>query len=273
MGSEKETNENALLRSENLGLAKRSAGLVGRGLESLRTPEPRILRFPVDRTMGDLFLCDTNRNAEEQTEAQGEIVVHNARWLLLRTHAHGPDLSPLGGFGPNDIQELDCSARYLDDTELRYIQGLTGLKALNLELATATNLGLSYIQDLTGLEFLNLGCTQVTDSGLACIKHMTSLRHLDLWLTRACDLSYLTALTQLEYLSLKYTDVTDAALANIRHLGSLRFLHLGGTGITDEGLLHLHGLRALQELVIRGTNVKDDGIATLKEVLPDCIIR
>ena len=73
--------------------------------------------------------------------------------------------------------------------------------------------------------------------------------------------------------NLTATEATDADLAHLTGLTTLTDLGLGGTPVTDAGLAHLTGLTGLETLDLRETQVTDAGIASLREALPNVVIR
>ena len=64
------------------------------------------------------------------------------------------------------------------------LQGLTRLRALNLNLTKVTDKGLVHLKGLRHLEELGLGLTAVGDSGMAHLKGLTRMQRMDLRATR-----------------------------------------------------------------------------------------
>jgi hypothetical protein len=73
------------------------------------------------------------------------------------------------------------------DAELIHLQGLSGLRVLDLSSTEVSDVGLMHLSRLTGLQSLDLSGTRVTNAGLTHLKGLTSLRTLDLLGTTAND--------------------------------------------------------------------------------------
>ena len=96
------------------GLTTRSSALVRRGLEALASQQPRIVRFPLNRSIGRLFVLNWDPHGDDECEdfgeARGDITVPAGKGLgLLVSVGASTDLSPLTGLKPDDIQELSLS--------------------------------------------------------------------------------------------------------------------------------------------------------------------
>ena len=131
------------------------------------------------------------------------------------------------------VGEAPEAVRYkrITDTDLRYLPGLTNVKALELDGSKVTDAGLAHLGGLTSLRTLNLDGTHVTDVGLVHLKGLRNLRNLDLG----------------------GTQVTDVGLAHLKDLTNLRRLFLGGTQVTKRGLLSLKGSAGLSVSLDRTT--------------------
>jgi Leucine-rich repeat (LRR) protein len=205
MGDEQELNETALALSGRHDLSTRSASIIRRGLSLVTTPPNRVLNFPDDRSVGTLFLYNANREFQGSIDAIGRVEIRRGIWAQFRVHYPEYDISYLARLKWNDIQELDLTGANVQDSDLNYIQGLTGLLSLQFNRS------------------------HLTDSGFMYIANMTFLTELDLFCSKASELTFLKRMRKLEKLYLKYCDVTDSGLANIQHLVSLRELDLRET--------------------------------------------
>lgn len=156
------------------------------------------------------------------------------------------DLSPLRALAPDGLFGLHAAESAVDDRQLRYLGGLTGLQILDLSGTRVTAAGLVHLQSLERLEDLSLWDTAVSDAALRLIGRLTSLRHLGLGNTR----------------------VTDEGLRHLAELRSLRVLHLWGTEIAGHGLEHLHPLRSL-EIVSLPWRVRAATVAVCARPSPD----
>lgn len=263
----------------------------------------RVLHFPKDRSIGRLKIQDIgineslfqsiNRsgdNWEDFGEAIGDVVVPEGKQLkLIVSKAGVQDLSPLSTLGRNDLHTLDLMSTGANDTCMRHLDGLIGLKVLNLRGTKITDVGLRvikglkslrhlhlsseitdaslvYLSGLKSLEKLSLLSTKITDAGLADVAKVTSLRELFLGGINITDagLAHLAKSTSLRYLNLQNTHVSDAGLAHLKNTISLKSLNVGNTNITDKGLAYLSNLTLLESLILFKTNITDKGLAYLK---------
>jgi Leucine-rich repeat (LRR) protein len=177
---------------------------------------------------------------------------------------------------------------------MAYLEGMTGLRHLNLFNTLVDDAGLQHLKGLTKLEILEMPSTRFTDDGLAALAGMKQLRKLDLGFSKLTDkgMAHLKGLTELRELTVGYTAVSDAGLAHLKGLTKLTHLdvvtgkvtdaglvHLAGCkdlfilsasgeGITDAGLAHLKGLKRLSSLYLDRTKVTAAGVADLKKSLP-----
>jgi hypothetical protein len=139
----------------------------------------------------------------------------------LKISSEARDLSHLAAIGPDDLQVID--AFYISypprnvDAQLAFLQGLTGLQALNLSMNHLSGDGLSYIKGLTSLQVLDVSINNISDGGLVHIGDMTSLRWLNLFVNdiEGWGLSYLHRLSSLRLL------VHGLSTENTRLLGQI----------------------------------------------------
>jgi hypothetical protein len=153
------------------------------------------------------------------------------------------------------------------DAELARLEGLTVVDlSLDLSHTNITDAGIAHLEGLAGLNRLNLSGTKITDAGLAHLEGLTGLERLELFSTKVSDagLAHLKGLTGLGELDLRRTKVTDAGLVHLKGLTELVGLNLEGTKVTDAGLVHLKGLTGLVGLNLEGTKVTDAGLVHLK---------
>jgi hypothetical protein len=135
----------------------------------------------------------------------------------------------------------------IGDSTLEYLEGLTQVRVLHLDVTHVSDAGLKHLRGLTQLQELGLNGTQVTDAGMEA----------------------LSGLTRLQVLDLSHTQISDVGLGHLKALKQLKCLDLDGTRITDAGLQHLNGLAQLQTL-IPGALVTDEGVKKLQQALPNC---
>ena len=235
MSNEPKPNQLTPVKSTNRGLMIKSSSLVKRGLMQLLEQESRTVRFPKDRSLGELYVRDVNSNDflewEFFGEAKGDVTVPLSKDLQLniRNIEEIPlDLSPLKNLNSDDLYGLCLSFNLrINDEDLINIQGLKNLKELIIGSIYITDTGFDYIGKLTNLESLSLSnIKKITGEGLV----------------------YLQGLKNLEYLD------------------------LNGTDITDEGIDYLSILTNLGSLRLLNTGISNYGIRKLQKALPNCII-
>ncbi len=142
----------------------------------------RTIVFPTESSLGGLYLIyqesDQSKWWERQIgEAYGEVSVPFSGYLHLLVSPHC-EVSSFGMLNPGDLASLDFRQRPMQDLELSYIQGLTGLRYLTLPKSPVTDRGLYYISNLVNLHTLDLGGTAITDEGLDFLKQLRGLRNL-----------------------------------------------------------------------------------------------
>lgn len=152
-----------------------------------------------------------------------------------------------------DIDALDLQDVNLTPTGLKYLQGLTKLRLLNLfRNKKLTDSAVDTLIAFTQLEELNISSTQITNTGLERLaKNLPKLKKLNFRNSRQIDDTGLEQLLQrpeLEVLLCGNTLITDAGLARISKMTSLRELEVRKTKITDAGFFHLKQLTKLRKL-------------------------
>lgn len=146
----------------------------------------------------------------------------------LNLRLTGSSLEPLKGLLPDGLVALHAEHTPVDDRELRYLQGMTSLRFVDLTATRITDAGLVHLLAARDLETLVLWDTSVTDDALALLGRFPSLCHLGLGNTR----------------------VTDAGLRHLARLRRLRLLQLSGTEVEGHGLRHLHDLPRLEMVTL-----------------------
>ena len=127
---------------------------------------PRQVRFPSDRSMGTLWIRNSESSAENYAfweswgEARGVVVIPGGKDLrLIVSPQAATDLSPLSTFRPDDLQYLHLSGTRVSNAGLVHFRHLTGLKVLWLYDTPISDAGLVHLRGLTGLRVLNLRST------------------------------------------------------------------------------------------------------------------
>ncbi len=267
MPQERMANQGGLVPSGKSELAKRSSTLVRRGLELLVPVQTRTVRFPPDRSMGELFVRNGSVGEERDycewewfCEARGVVTVPATKELyLVVTTEVTNDLSFLAALAPDDLQALDVG-----DEVLRFLSGHNQLR--ELYLIGLCSIGLvGSTERHNQLRELYLISSHTTDAGLAHLRRLAALETLDLSFSEVTDagLVHLAGMTRLRELWLEETKITDAGLVHLRELSALETLSLSSTPITDAGLMHLRGLTALKSLDLGYTQVTPAGLECL----------
>jgi Leucine-rich repeat (LRR) protein len=154
-------------------------------------------------------------------------------WKPFGRAARGPVAIPAGTavkliVGQNDSKDLTPLRRLAPDA----------LDALILVGNDLTDEGLASIEGLTGLRRLEINSTNATDAGVARLKGLTALRELDLYGLKLTDegLAVLENFPKLERLAIAYCGITNAGLVHVKKLSGLRRLIIAGTRVSPEGL-------------------------------------
>jgi Leucine-rich repeat (LRR) protein len=226
-------------------------------------PQGRILHFPPDRPVGNIYLQDADFQRKIKTfhywipdyekwdyycAAKGDVRIPAGKRVKLITKGNRkPDPKDLSKLQPDDLHTLvvqgrDKSVR-ADDSYMDAVGRLTGLKVLDICYSNITSRGLSKIRNCAKLEQLSLS-DWITDSGMPVVASLKSLKALHLTNCR----------------------ITDAGLAKICENLSLEELELGDKKLRNEGLAHLSKMGTLKYLRIYGDNFTDAGMAHLKNV-------
>ncbi len=124
--------------------------------------------------------------------------------------------------------------------------------------SSPTDTGLAHLDGITGLKQLDLSGTRIADGGLV---------HSRTGITDA-GLAHLKGMTRLEKLNLSGTGITDAGLVHLKGMTGLQELNLSNTSVNGTGMVHLKGLTSLQSLDLQGTKVDDFGAQEVRRALP-----
>lgn len=279
--------------------ATRSSALIKRGLDSLLTQQPRIIRFPLDRSLGNYVIFDRKkvdplRHPEtfpfsQSARARGVIDIPPGEELYLEVKysadlfTAAEDLAAFSRLRPDDVHTVSVENAYggLDGERLAFLQCLTGLQGLALS-SDLSDAALVHLRHLSNLRELSLRGR--SDAGLVHLEGLTELKFLDLSGSLASilrsasgilledGLAHLRHLPRLEELHLRGRKISVAGLVHLGSLTELRSLDLSGTDMTDNGLTHISGLNRLQHLDLSYTPVSNSGIDYISRALPNCII-
>ncbi len=227
------------------------------------------------------------RSARIQREAVAEIegvaggVTYDWKWNKGKSLPEGDppapqwlvDLIGVDYFGHVTIVVI-YDTELVTDATIEQVGRLTQLWRLTIIDSAGNDASLVHLQGLTGLRCLDLGGVPVTDVGLTNLSGLRNLTQLCLPRTKLSDagLVHLKGLTGLAELNLWETQVSDAGLAHLKGLTNLVSLELGKTHVSDSGLVDLKGLTKLSHLGLGGSRVTAAGVNDLKQALPGLMI-
>ena len=138
---------------------------------------PRQVRFPTERSMGTLWIRNSESTAENYAfweswgEARGVVTIPAGKDLRLVVGPQSAtDLSPLSTFRPDDLQYLQLSGTRVSNAGLAHFRHLTGLKVLWLYDTPISDAGLVHLRGLTGLRVLNLRSTLTSTAAVDALQ-------------------------------------------------------------------------------------------------------
>ena len=196
-----------LVPAENRGLTTRSSALVKRGLENLTSQGSRIIRFPLDYSVGKLYMSEANFPLG-LGEARGHVRVPHELKVLLEVSTDAlTDLSPLSELNADDLQGIRIidTEDLLTNEHLENIKGLTGLLELRLASFSLSDAALVHLRQLSKLKLLVLLCPNSGDAGLVNLQ----------------------TLSVLERLNLNFCQISGAGFVHLRELKKLKSLLYG----------------------------------------------
>jgi len=235
---------------------------------SVEHPTPaagtRILRFPADRTLGNISIRDAAKTrviesyyhwTELSVEwkylcpAAGEVTIEPGKIVQLTVARDGwRDLSALAEIDPDSFYGLTVHGSYQGgpkptDGITADIAHLTGLRSLGFAQAIITAAGVERLLALRDLEYLTLP-ESADDQVMALLPSFSKLKGLYLGENR----------------------LTNVGLAYLKDVPALEELALGPGRMTDKGLMQLAACRNLQYLSLAGTNFTDFGMTYIKDI-------
>jgi hypothetical protein len=232
--------------------------------------------------LADLVLLEKNPLEDIRHTRMISGVVMHGRWLpqetlgrMVADAEQTARLERLGGGWERDLSkpylpvvEARLTSRRFGDEQVGWLDGFSGLEAVDLSFSRVSDRGLQDVAKHTRLKSLTLSNTEVTDEGLKPLVALAALQNLSLSDTSIGDegIGHIRSLTQLTRLWLHKTKVSDAGLRHLQHMARLNTLTLGGTEVGDAGLQHLAGLTSLESLVLNVGRVTDDGLKNLKRL-------
>jgi hypothetical protein len=274
VNNEQHPKSDALVPLDHSGeVSLRSASLVRRGLDLLRAPRMREVRFPEDRSIGVVYARGWgdspfwywgalpthwgDRHGRSDSDdwrvlghAKGTVSVPAEVELGLRLFPERATSLPwLKCLSPHDLQLLSLERLPVGDDDIDDLHNLYDVRILNLAFTRITDTGLPCLMDLARLEELSLRHTKAGGTGvphwteprpnigLINLEGLTELKRLDLCGTRVLDdeLHYIIGHTLLA-LDLSWTAVSDWAMIILSSQSMLQELNICDTSIGNNGL-------------------------------------
>ncbi len=99
------------------------------------TTQQRVLKFPMDRSLGDLYLLDEVTGIKYIGQARGRVTVDQD--ALVKLSINDPlnaYLSPLDDLQPNDLAAVSLYSAYISSASMTHLSRMTGLMELDLRL-------------------------------------------------------------------------------------------------------------------------------------------
>ena len=184
-----------------------------------------------------------NHSVNRHRAAWAKVISLDPRALKLAETPLSNDWRMLGHL--KNLMAIDLSSTDFEAGDIAYIKDLPLREADFTGLKIAS--GLPGIEDIRTLQTLIL-----TNSGV----HDSDLAHIN---------------SRVRQLSLAGCPITDDGLRNLLRLKSLRSLDLHATIINDRSIKYLAQMK-LDSLNVEQTQLTNDGIASLKKLMPGCII-
>ena len=262
-------------------------------------PGPRMLEFPEDRSLGDLWYwdwpsdgkfyrnewwLDRNSRGRRWTKlgpARGRVYVPAGKALTLRSgKVYGTDpkedFSPLSNLGPNDLQRLDISSLTLTSADLVHLSGLSGLRHLSLRLDnypvaeqySIAEEGLAYLKGMKRLETLHLETgDEFQEESLVHLQELTSLRSLYLRSPNLGEeglriISQMSGIDALMIYGSGQLKLDADGLAHLQAMPNLQVLNIGHD-ITDDALAQVGKIKTLKVLFLQGVEITNEGFGHL----------
>jgi hypothetical protein len=180
--------------------------------------------------------------------------------LLRQISGNGIDILRLSFFGIEEGEENSCNRT------LSYVNGMTGLRALDLDRSDVTDEGLSQLKNLPHLNSISCFFTSVRGS---CFKSLASLPELKALYLRNCKIEpkYLIDLSKLPKLSTLNLDNSRLSQAGAKELskcsGLVELSLHGNPHFEDSCMNCLASLKKLEHLDVKDTAVTFEGIRAL----------
>lgn len=240
----------------------------------------RILRFPEDRSMGEVFVrdWDVDREFRPAGEAKGSIRVDAGNMVHLKVSRDFSDAdldNLLATNRPGAVQYLslaDSDVTSIGVAKLPQMEGLIDLSLYGRQLDPEA---WKAVGELKALRHLNLILTNIDTPTLQSLGTYPAMEDLSVDQGGGLDAEALLTLRtypRIQSLVLRGLELDDTALDYLAKTESLERLWVGGKGITKHGVELLRDLPHLRELVLLSCSATDEEVDALSVVLPKCTI-
>lgn len=256
----------------------------------------RVIRFP-QRSVGSVSIRPASQDAfgyapsdasirggwSPFAPAEGDVIVpDNAVVRLEVARDASADLAWVEGLAADAVDALFSYNLLIDDSSIRQLSHLTGLRSLSLDGSKITSGAAPWIGRLTKLQHLNLNSTGIDDEAMTAIAALPELETLGLYGTGVTDvgLKTLSDSPSLKAVYLGHTRITDRGVAELCKLKDLRALNLlagdpefrgdqPAPVITDNVVEALSGQPSLEYLDLSGATLTDAGLERMAATLPN----
>jgi Leucine-rich repeat (LRR) protein len=202
--------------------------------------------------------------------AVGQVVVPTKSELRLeadRPIALRPAI--LGGFGPNDLQELAFGRIYTwTDAHLKWAARLTGLTSLDVGNCDITSTSFDYINALPNLKKINISGAKISAIEWCHLRRLPLLTQLKVEEMKN-TLTLLTKLKQnncLEDLEFQDSDMSDVGMTYVSSFKKLTRLRIVNSTVTTRGLKELQTLPNLHFLCLSQCKLGPESIPILLDL-------
>lgn len=133
---------------------------------------------------------------------------------------------------------------------------------------------LQKVSGLKRLRTLIMSGAEIEDTAYAALQHLQNVKLLDLSETGFADehASLLSEVETLRILELSQTRIGNESIKQLSHL-PIESLAVQQCKIDDTAILEFAKMKQLRFLDIRGTGTTPEAVESLKEALPNCVIK
>ncbi|MBC7996406.1 MAG: hypothetical protein IAF58_00575, partial [Leptolyngbya sp.] len=128
-------------------------------------PEEKLIQFPADRSLGELYTLSESGATSFVGEAIGTVKVpFNADLALYFSFDQISGCQPLTRVAPNLLTAVSFLGTDISDIDLEHVGKLTKLRELDISCTEVGDSGLPHLELLSDLRRLNLSSTKITNA-------------------------------------------------------------------------------------------------------------